>query len=109
MKSKEDFMITFPGPVSNAKTSSKEQPFFKYVRFPIPPIFCNTIFFLSSLKYIYSNIGTNGAPSPPAITSATLKSLTTLIPVKTLIICPSPICNVEATLPFIALGACQIV
>ena len=50
--------------------------------------------YLYSLNKSLSPIGTSGAPSPPSLTSCSLKLFTVFIPVILLITFPLPICKV---------------
>ena len=67
------------------------------VIFPIPPIFWSAKFLLLSLYNKNSLYGTNGAPSPPAAISITLKLDITFVFVSYAITAGSPIWSVEDT------------
>jgi hypothetical protein len=89
----------FPGPLSNATTSSNSPPAGIAVIFAIPPRFSSTRPRVFDRNMHQSSIGTSGAPCPPAARSAGLKSLTTGQRIRSATTAASPICHVDRPVP----------
>ena len=86
-----------PGALSKATRSASRS--LTSVTLAMPPMFCSARRRPGARNRRWSASGTRGAPSPPAATSRTRKSLTTGQPVRSAMTAASPICSVAPTCP----------